>query len=101
MSSETEEIPQFRPIDLPYVPLNSDYDSSDLEEATGYSTPNTPVTPSTSTTPSTPTSPSTPATPLSQLATSVTTFGFTEEETIGVNLGGSGESIFSPPQERS
>ena len=75
MSSETEEVAQFRPIDLPFIPINSDFDSSDnsdTEESTGYSTPNTPATHTT---------PSTPATPLTQLATSVTAFAFTEAET--------------------
>ena len=49
MSSETEEIAQLRPIDLPFVPVNSDFDStdfdSDQEESTGFSTPATPGTP--------------------------------------------------------
>ena len=76
MSSETEEIAQLRPIDLPFVPVNSDFDStdfdSDQEESTGFSTPATPGTPST---------PSTPATPLTRLSSAVTSFGFTDEET--------------------
>ena len=81
MSSETEEIAQFRPIDLPHVSVNSDFNSSeysDLEGSTGFSTPSTPDTPNT---PSTPTTPSTPATPLTELATCVTSFGFTDAET--------------------
>ena len=80
MSSELEEISQFRPIDLPYIPIHSDFDSSDasdLEESTGFSTPSTPATPST---PITPATPSTPATPISQLASSVTTFGFSDTD---------------------
>ena len=78
MSSETEDIPQFRPIDLPFVHVNTEFyssDYSDIEDSAGYSTPNTPVTPSILGTPS---SPSTPGTPLTQFATSVTAFGFTE-----------------------
>ena len=75
MSSETEEVAQFRPIDLPYISVNSDFDSSeysDLDEGNGYSTP---------TTPATSTSPTTPATPLSDLASSVSSLAFTEAET--------------------
>ena len=81
MSSETEEIAHFRPIDLPHISVNSDFDSSeysDLEGSTGFSNPSTPETPKTT---STPTTPSTPATPLTQLTTSVTSFGFTDAET--------------------
>ena len=77
MSSEIEEIAEFRPIDLPFIPINSDFDSSefsDLEDTTEPSTPRTPTTPST------------PATPLSQLATSVTSFGFSDDDTASFSL---------------
>ena len=84
MSSDTEEISQFRPIDLPIVPINSEIDSSDgtdLDDSTGFSSPSTPATPST---------PVTPATPLSQLATSVSSFGFSD----------TGTSTFSVPRAK-
>ena len=71
MSSETEQIAEFRPVDLPHIPLNPDFDSSefsDLEYTADTSTP------------------STPATPLSQLATSVTAFGFGDDETSSFSL---------------
>ena len=48
MSSETEEIVEFRPIDLPFISINSDFDSSefsDLEDTAETSTPSTPATP--------------------------------------------------------
>ena len=75
MSSETEEVAQFRPMDLPYISVNTEFNSSnysDLDESAGFSSPSTPATPTT---------PSTPATPLTELAPSVTSFGFTEAET--------------------
>ena len=77
MSSESEEIFQFMPRDLPFLPVNSDCDSSDasdLEESTAFSTPSSPATPSSLSTTST------PVTPLSQLASSVTSFGFSHPE---------------------
>ena len=80
MSSESEEISQFRPRDLPFLPINSEFDSSDasdLEESTGFSTPSTPVT---------------PATPVSQLASSVTSFGFSDPEVATFSV---------PPPKRS
>ena len=88
MSSESEEISQFRARDLPFLPVNSDFDSSDasdLEESTVFSTPSTPATSSS------PATPSTPATPLSQLASSVTAFGFDDPEV----------AIFSVPPPKS
>ena len=74
MSSESEEITQFRPIDLPFIPINSDFDSSDasdLEDSIGFSTPSILATPSI---------PVIPATSISQLASSVTSFGFSDVE---------------------
>ena len=83
MSSESEEIAQFRPIDLPFISINSDFvssDVSDLEQSTGSSTPCTPSTPGTPITPATPSTPITPGTPVSQMTSSVTSFGFSEAE---------------------
>ena len=70
MSSETEETPQFSPLDLPLLEIQSDFESSvysDADESTGTSTPSTPATPIT------------PSTPLSQLAASVSSFVFSDE----------------------
>ena len=75
MSSDTETISQLRPIDLPLIPINFDCDSSDNivdEDSTGLSRPSTPGSPCTSVT---------SATPMAQLASSVTSFGFSESDT--------------------
>ena len=78
MSSETEEIPQFSPVDLPQVEILSELDSSDISDHDISSHPSTPTTPGT---PDTPVTPGTPATPMSELGLSPTSFSFSEEET--------------------
>ena len=81
MSSDNETISQLRPIDLPLIPINFECDSSDnfVDE---YSTgPSTPASPCSSTT---------PATPVTQLASSVTSFGFSDSDT----------ATFSVPQKK-
>ena len=85
MSYESAEIAQFRTIDLPHIPIHSDFessDSSDLDESTGFSNPITPATPNARVTPATP---SIPAKPPSQLASSVT-FGFSEPQAATFTL---------------
>ena len=77
MSSETEETPNFRSLDLPLLEIQSGFESSessDPDESTAVSTQSTPGTLITL------------ATPLSQLATSVTSFGFLDTEESTANF---------------
>ena len=75
MTSETEEICQSRPIDLPLIPIDSEFDSSDCTDPENLHSLTTPSTPAT------PTTPITPATPLSQLTTSEISFTLSDSET--------------------
>ena len=76
MSSEMEEIPQFRPSALPQVDFLSELDSSDISDLEVSSHPTTPTT----RTPD-PVTAGTPATPMSELALSGSSFSFSDEET--------------------
>ena len=69
MSSETEEIPQFRPQDFPMLQLQPGFNSLDSSDPDVSSGPSTPYTLNT---------PCTPATPLTQLSSEVSSFGFAD-----------------------
>ena len=77
MSSETEDTPQYSPIDLPFLHINSDFDCSEYSDS--EDTAGTPA-------PTTHSTPCTPTTPLTQLASSVTSFRFSDDDTSSFSL---------------
>ena len=80
MSSETEEIPQFRQQDLPILVIQPGLDSSDSSD------------PEYSSAPSTPSTPCTPSTPLTQLSEEVSSFQFEDTE--------ESDSVFATPKPK-
>ena len=83
MSSETEEIPQFRQQDLPMLEIHPGFDSSDSSDPGESSAPSTPSTPRT---------PCTPSTPVTQLSSDVSSFAFEDIE--------EGASLFAIPKPK-
>ena len=86
MSSETEEIPQFRQQDLPMLEIHPGFDSSDSSDPGESSAPSTPSTPRT------PCTPATPSTPVTQLSSDVSSFAFEDIE--------EGASLFATPKPK-